>query len=151
MKPSQPTILILNGPNLNLLGRRDPLQYGSLTLATILEECRQRAEAVGCRLETFQSNAEGALIDRIHQAMDQAAAIIINAGAYSHTSHALRDALEAFPGLVVEVHLSNPAAREPFRHASVLAPVVAGQVTGLREWSYYAALHAVLGRLNAGE
>ena len=111
----RPSILVLNGPNLNLLGVREPELYGRMTLADIEDACRRRADALGLAVEFRQSNHEGELVDWIQRAREGHAALIINAGAYTHTSIALLDALVAMNMPVIEVHLSNPQAREPFR------------------------------------
>jgi len=130
-------ILVLHGPNLNLLGRREPGVYGSETLASIEARLRTRAEARHCTLEFFQSNAEHAIVERIHQAMDDATdGILINPAAFTHTSVAIRDALAAARLPFVEVHLTNPDAREPFRHTSMLADLAAGRVAGFGGDSY---------------
>lgn len=140
-------ILLISGPNLNLLGQRKPELYGKHSLADIEALVRKRAEEWSAEVATFQSNHEGALIDFIQQ--DQAAdGLIINPGAFAHSSYALRDALEAFPGPKVEVHLSNIYAREEFRHRSVLAPVMNGVVAGLGWRGYLAALDALVGLLH---
>jgi 3-dehydroquinate dehydratase II len=137
-------ILVLSGPNLDQLGTRDPAHYGTETLADHVVRLTARASEVGHTVRHVQSNFEGDLIEAVHAARGQAAAIIINAGALSHTSWALTDALALFTGPKIEVHLSNPAAREPFRHVSTLAPVVNGSIAGLRALSYDLALEAVL-------
>lgn len=134
--------LVLHGPNLNLLGTRDPARYGSLTLEEINERLRQAA--AGHEVECHQSNHEGALIDLLHGGRGRVAGALLNAGAFTHTSYALRDAIEACEYPVVEVHLSNVYARERFRRRSVLSPVCAGVVAGFREHSYLAALHALI-------
>ena len=137
-------MVVLHGPNLNLLGTREPQIYGRTTLSEIDDELRAVGEALGVTVETFQSNHEGALVDRIQAARGQAAALIINAGGYTHTSVALRDALAAVGLPVIEVHLSQLAAREEFRHRSLLAPVCVGQITGLGGFGYRLALEAAV-------
>ncbi len=137
-------ILILNGPNLNLLGRREPDKYGHQTLEDIVEDLTAQAESAGAALCHFQSNAEHAIIDRIHQAMDTTDAIIINPGALTHTSIALRDALLAVDIPFFEVHLSNIYAREAFRHHSYLSDVAAGVILGMGPIGYALALTAAL-------
>lgn len=142
----EPYILILNGPNLNLTGYREPEIYGHRTLDEIMDGLRN--EYPDIRLETFQSNHEGALIDAIHDTRDDDACIgiVLNAGAYSHTSLALADAIAAVLTPVVEVHLSNPAAREAIRHNSMIAPVCVGSITGFGALSYSLAVRALLAR-----
>lgn len=141
------TVLVLNGPNLNLLGTREPGIYGHTTLSDINARLQKRAEAAGVAIDFFQSNHEGALIDKIQEARGKADYIIFNAGAYTHYSIALRDAIAGVSIPTIEVHLSNIHKREEFRHTSVLAPVCLGQITGLGAFSYMAALEAVIDRL----
>ena len=138
-------LLVLHGPNLNLLGTREPNYYGLATLADINLALVRRAAAAGVELETFQSNHEGALIERIHAARDQKISyIIINPAAFTHTSVALRDALAATAIPFVEVHLSNVHAREPFRHHSYFSDLAIGVITGLGSKGYLLALEYVL-------
>lgn len=137
-------ILILNGPNLNMLGSREPGIYGVKTLPDIERELAAHCEKEGVQAEFFQSNSEGALIDKIHLASKQYDGIVINAGAYTHYSIAIRDALSAVCKPAVEVHLSNVYAREEFRHKSVIAPVCAGVICGFGEHSYRLAVQALL-------
>lgn len=136
-------IVLLSGPNLNLLGEREPAIYGTQTLADHVARATATAARHGLTLEHFQSNHEGALVEAVHGARGRADALIINAGALSHTSWSLHDAVAAFDGPAVELHLSNPAAREPFRHTSVLAPVTAGLVAGFGGLGYELAVDAV--------
>ncbi|MEC7738490.1 MAG: type II 3-dehydroquinate dehydratase [Cyanobacteriota bacterium] len=140
-------LLLLNGPNLNLLGQREPGIYGNGTLASIEERLRQEAKAEGAELDCFQSNFEGALVERIHQAMGLSQGILINAGAYTHTSIALRDALLGVAIPFVELHLSNTHARENFRHRSLLADRAVGVVSGFGPMSYSLALQGLLHHL----
>ncbi len=145
-----PDVLVLHGPNLNLLGRRRPEVYGSMTLAEINRRLEARAAELGLVLHIVQSNHEGELIDALHESVDWAAAVLINPAALTHTSVALRDAIEALDKPAVEVHLSNIYAREPFRHVSLLSPVCVGQVAGFGWRSYLLGLEAIAGLL-AGE
>ena len=132
-------LLILNGPNLNLLGTREPETYGSATLKDLEQQLQKGFP--DCRLSFFQSNHEGALIDRLHQARtDQLDGIVFNPGGFTHTSIALRDAISAIAIDVIEVHISNVHAREPFRHHSYLAPVCIGQICGLGLQGYHLAI-----------
>jgi 3-dehydroquinate dehydratase-2 len=136
-------IVLLSGPNLDLLGEREPAVYGTATLADHVASATASATAAGFTLEHQQSNHEGDLIEAIHAARGRADAVIINAGALTHTSWSLHDALAAFDGVVVELHLSNPAAREPFRHTSVIAPVADGCIAGFGGLGYRLAVEAV--------
>ncbi len=142
-------ILVLNGPNLNLLGTRETSIYGADTLDDILNDLRDDARKRGVEIEAFQSNSEGALIDAIHAARDSADGIIFNAGAYTHYSIALRDAIAGIQLPVVEIHLSNVHAREPFRHKSVLASVCLGVIAGFGRNSYFLGLDALIRHLTA--
>lgn len=138
------SILLLSGPNLDLLGEREPEVYGYATLDDHVATARAAAHAHGFHLEHAQANDEGGLIGAIHAARGRVAAIVINAGALTHYAWALHDALAAFDGPSIELHLSNPAAREPFRHTSVLAPVVAGAVVGFGGLGYRLAIEAAV-------
>ncbi|MFO1037488.1 MAG: type II 3-dehydroquinate dehydratase [Geminicoccaceae bacterium] len=140
-------ILVINGPNLNLLGEREPQVYGTTTLADIERSCETKAAECGLAVDFRQSNHEGQLIDWIHEARREAKGIVINAGAYTHTSVALHDALAAFDGPVIEVHLSNVFKREPFRHHSYISPVATGVICGLGPAVYTLALEALAARL----
>lgn len=133
-------IYVLNGPNLNLLGKRQPEIYGSETLADVAAKMRKKADKLGIELEFFQSNHEGALIDKIHEAREKAAGIIINPAAYSHTSVAILDALNTFENPVVEVHISNIHKREAFRHHSYVSSRAEGVIAGLGTLGYVLAL-----------
>ena len=136
-------ILVLHGVNLNMFGRRDPAQYGTATLADIDAALERLAAELGVRLATFQTNHEGDMVERIHKALDDGTdAVVINAGAWTHTSHAIADALAILSVPVVEVHMSNVHAREPFRHESVLARVCAGSIAGFGVGSYLLGLRA---------
>ena len=143
---SAPVVLLLSGPNLNLLGQREPSVYGTDTLDDHVARARAAATELGLELEHLQSNSEGELVDAIHGARGRCAAIVINAGAFTHYAWALHDALAAFDGPKIELHISNPAAREPWRHTSVLAPVVSGSIVGFKGLGYELAVQAV-GRL----
>ena len=141
-------ILVLHGPNLNLLGTREPELYGSDTLDDINHMLEVRAEAAGLGIDFLQSNHEGVLVDAIQQARGMYDYIIFNAAAFTHYSIALRDAIAAVDVPVIEVHISNVHKREEFRHQSVLAPVALGQICGLGVASYLAALEAIIYRLD---
>jgi 3-dehydroquinate dehydratase-2 len=143
------TILLVHGPNLNLLGERKPAVYGKTTLLEIEADVAAAANARGVAVLCFQSNSEGAVIDFLHEHRKVADGVILNAGAYTHTSVALRDAIEAIEIPVVEVHISNTHAREGFRHVSMIAPVCAGQVTGLGRAGYTAAVELLCRLLEA--
>lgn len=138
-----PTLFVLNGPNLNALGKREPGIYGGQTLADIETLCRAEGERLGFAVDFRQSNHEGDLVDWIHEAGEAAAGIAINAGAYTHTSVALHDAIRSVAIPVVEVHLSNVHAREEFRHKSMIAPAVKGVICGFGAQSYLLALNAL--------
>ena len=143
------TVLLLSGPNLNLLGEREPEVYGSATLADHVASARAVSEAHDLELEHVQSNHEGELIDAIHAARGRCAAIVINAGALTHYAWGIHDALASFDGPIIELHISNPYAREPWRHTSVVAPVATGSICGLGGHGYQLAMAAVA-RLLAG-
>ncbi|MCP9793454.1 type II 3-dehydroquinate dehydratase [Vulcanococcus limneticus] len=143
-------VLLLNGPNLNLLGSREPGLYGASTLADIEAALQRQAADLGVELSCFQSNHEGALVDRIHAARGLADGILINAGAYTHTSIALRDALLGVAIPFVELHLSNTHAREPFRHHSYLADKAIGVICGFGPGSYGLALQGLVQHLSQG-
>lgn len=140
-------VLVLNGPNLNLLGTREPVIYGSTTLKDIEAMMLKRASEAGIAIDFFQSNHEGELVDRVQAANHNYDYIIFNAAAFTHYSIALRDAIGAIEVPVIEVHISNIHKREEFRHTSVLAPVALGQICGLGVESYLAALEAVIYKL----
>jgi 3-dehydroquinate dehydratase-2 len=141
------TILLLSGPNLNLLGEREPDVYGTTTLDELVATAREAAEKRGHELEHLQSNHEGVLVDAIHNARGRCAAIVFNPGAFTHYAYALADALAAYDGVAVELHLSNPHARETWRHTSVIAPVVAGTIAGFGATGYRLAVEAVAEQL----
>lgn len=143
-------ILLIHGPNLNLLGKREPEVYGSMTMEQINGRLQQAAAERGIELKTFQSNSEGALVDAIHDAREWASGIIINAGAYTHTSIALRDAISSVALPAVEVHLSNVHARESFRHHSYLAGVCLGTIAGFGWRSYLLGLEGLVAHLETG-
>jgi 3-dehydroquinate dehydratase-2 len=135
--------VLLSGPNLDLLGEREPSVYGTATLDDHVQVATSAAAGLGYSVEHRQTNHEGELVELVHAARGRAVAVIINAGALSHTSWSLHDALAAFDGVVVELHLSNPAAREPFRHTSVIAPVADGCIAGFGGIGYGLAVEAV--------
>jgi|SRR5204862_3117528 len=141
------SILVVSGPNLNLLGEREPEIYGRDTLDELVGEARAVAEANGHSLDHVQSNHEGEIVDAVQQARNRCAAIVINPGALTHYSYALADALAAFDGPKIELHLSNPSSREAWRHTSVVAPVVTGTVAGLGRHGYRLALEAAVALL----
>jgi 3-dehydroquinate dehydratase-2 len=140
--PDGKPIYVLNGPNLNLLGTREPDIYGHATLADIEKACIERAAQLGRTLVFRQSNVEGELVNWLHEARDKAAAVILNAGAYTHTSVALHDAIKAIAIPVIETHLSNPAAREDFRHVSLVGQAAKGVIAGFGATSYLLAIEA---------
>ncbi|HET8598890.1 MAG TPA: type II 3-dehydroquinate dehydratase [Segeticoccus sp.] len=140
------TIGILNGPNLNLLGTREPELYGHETLADVEKLCRDAAAAHGFDVDFRQSNHEGVLVDAVHEMRETVGGIVVNAGAYTHTSIALRDALLTFPGPVVEVHLSNVFAREEFRHHSYLSDIAAAVIVGCGPLGYRFAIDLITAR-----
>ena len=142
-------VLLLHGPNLNLLGQREPEVYGTATLADHVATAEAAAKEHDLQIEAFQTNHEGELVDAIHAARGRCAAIVINPGAFTHYAWSLHDALAAFDGPVVEVHLSNPNAREPWRHTSVVAPVATGLIVGFGGLGYELAIRAVAERLAA--
>ena len=143
------SVLVLHGPNLNLLGQREPGIYGSLTLAEINRLLEEEAEKLQAKVSPLQSNHEGVLVDAIHGALGQYDGILINAGAYTHTSVALRDAIAAVNLPTVEVHLSNIYRREDFRHHSYIAPVAIGQISGFGAQSYLLGLQALVNHLRS--
>jgi 3-dehydroquinate dehydratase-2 len=144
-----PGVLVLNGPNLNLLGQREPEIYGSETLDDIAAMCRTAAERLGLEVDFRQSNSEGQLVDWVQEARGRFAGLAVNAGAYSHTSIALLDALRAFEGPIVEVHLSNIFRRETYRHHSYVSQAATGVICGLGSDGYRLALEGLAARLRA--
>ena len=142
-------VFLLHGPNLNLLGQREPHIYGSATLDDYVAATNAAAEPLGLRIESFQTNHEGQLVDAIHAARHRAAGIIINPGAFTHYAWSLHDALAAFSGPIIEVHISNPNAREAWRHTSVVSPVATGTIVGLGIHGYELAVQAMARRLEA--
>ena len=142
---TRPLLLVLHGPNLNLLGEREPAVYGTATLEDYVQAARDAAARHGWDVEAVQTNHEGELVDTIHGARGRCAAILINPGAFTHYAWSLHDALAAFEGPVLEVHISNPSAREPWRHTSVVAPVAAGSIMGLGLAGYGLAVDALAG------
>lgn len=146
--PSKP-VLVIHGPNLNMLGTREPEVYGTTSLADIDGELQQLGTALNLEVTTFQSNTEGAIVDKIQSLADQVCGIIINPAAYTHTSVAIRDALLLVKGPIIEVHLSNIHKRETFRRHSYMADVVTGQIMGLGAQGYILALHGLANLLNS--
>lgn len=140
---SRPLVLLLHGPNLNLLGEREPEVYGSDTLDDHVARARTACDVAGFDLEHLQTNHEGELVDAIHAARGRAAAIVVNPGAFTHYAWSLHDALAAYDGVVIELHLSNPNSREPWRHTSVVSPVATGSIVGLGGHGYALAIEAV--------
>lgn len=138
-----PLVVLLSGPNLNLLGEREPEVYGPETLDDHVAAATAEADDCGLKLEHHQTNHEGELVELVHGARGRAAALVVNAGALTHYSWALHDALACFEGVVIELHLSNPAAREPWRHISVIAPVADGTIVGFGGLGYRLAVQAV--------
>lgn len=145
----QLSILVLHGPNLNLLGKREPGVYGSTTLEEINCLLAEEGDALNTKISTLQSNHEGVLVDAIHGAINRHQGILINPGAYTHTSIALRDALTGVAIPTVEVHLSNIHRRETFRHHSYIAPIALGQISGFGVQSYRLGLHALVAHLRS--
>ena len=144
---SVPSILLLHGPNLNLLGQREPEIYGTSTLDDYVAAVRAAASGFGLDVEAVQTNHEGDMVDAVHAARGRHAGIIVNAGAFTHYAWSIHDALATFAGPVIEVHISNPNAREPWRHTSVVAPVASGTIAGLGILGYELAVRAIAGRL----
>ncbi|MGH9033262.1 MAG: type II 3-dehydroquinate dehydratase [Acidimicrobiia bacterium] len=142
-------ILLLSGPNLNLLGEREPEVYGSDTLDDLVADARATAAEHGHEVEHLQSNHEGAIVDAIQAARGRCAALVINPGAFTHYSYAIADALASFDGVTVELHISNPSSREAWRRTSVVAPYVTGTVAGFGRHGYRLALEAVVHQLEA--
>jgi 3-dehydroquinate dehydratase II len=138
-------VLVLHGVNLNMFGHRDPAQYGTITLNEINRRLESLATELGCAVEIFQTNHEGAICEKIHQAhLEKVDAVVINAGAWTHYSYALRDALAILKAPIVEVHMANIHAREAFRHVSVIAPLARGQIAGFGLQSYLLGLRAAI-------
>ncbi|KAH6669705.1 catabolic 3-dehydroquinase [Plectosphaerella plurivora] len=142
-------ILLINGPNLNLLGLREPGIYGSATLKDVEEDAKAQAKTLGIQLEAFQSNHEGAIVDRLHEARGKIDAVVINAGAYTHTSVAIRDALLGIEVPFIEIHVSNVHAREPFRHHSYLSDKAVAVICGMGTYGYTASIEFVTRHLKA--
>lgn len=138
-----PTVLLIHGPNLNLLGEREPEIYGRATLGDYVDRVREVALGVGLSIEQVQSNHEGDIVDAIHEARGNVAGIIINAGALTHYAWSVHDALSTFAGPIIEVHISQPNAREPWRHTSVIAPAASGSIAGFGLLGYELAVAAV--------
>ena len=144
---SEPILLLLSGPNLNLLGEREPETYGDETLEEYVEAAKNKAAESGFIIEHFQSNHEGEIVDSIHAARNRCSGIIINPGAFTHYAWSIHDALSSFEGPVIELHISNPASREPWRHTSVVAPVSSGTIAGFGAKGYQMAIDAIVGMI----
>ena len=144
---SEPILLLLSGPNLNLLGEREPETYGDETLEEHVEAAKNKAAESGFIIEHFQSNHEGEIVDSIHAARNRCSGIIINPGAFTHYAWSVHDALASFEGPIIELHISNPAAREPWRHTSVVAPVSSGTIAGFGAKGYQMAIDAIVGMI----
>ena len=144
---SEPILLLLSGPNLNLLGEREPETYGDETLEEHVEAAKNKAAESGFIIEHFQSNHEGEIVDSIHAARNRCSGIIINPGAFTHYAWSIHDALASFDGPVIELHISNPASREPWRHTSVVAPVSSGTIAGFGAKGYQMAIDAIVGMI----
>ena len=144
---SEPILLLLSGPNLNLLGEREPETYGDETLEEHVEAAKNKAAESGFIIEHFQSNHEGVIVDSIHAARNRCSGIIINPGAFTHYAWSIHDALSSFEGPVIELHISNPASREPWRHTSVVAPVSSGTIAGFGAKGYQMAIDAIVGMI----
>tara|TARA_Y100000996_G_scaffold164939_1_gene128107 strand:- start:129 stop:581 length:453 start_codon:yes stop_codon:yes gene_type:complete len=144
---SEPILLLLSGPNLNLLGEREPETYGDETLEEHVEAAKNKAAESGFIIEHFQSNHEGEIVDSIHAARNRCSGIIINPGAFTHYAWSIHDALASFEGPIIELHISNPAAREPWRHTSVVAPVSSGTIAGFGAKGYQMAIDAIVGMI----
>ena len=144
---SEPILLLLSGPNLNLLGEREPETYGDATLEEHVEAAKNKAAESGFIIEHFQSNHEGEIVDSIHAARNRCSGIIINPGAFTHYAWSIHDALSSFEGPVIELHISNPASREPWRHTSVVAPVSSGTIAGFGAKGYQMAIDAIVGMI----
>jgi 3-dehydroquinate dehydratase-2 len=142
-EPGRPVVLLLNGVNLNLLGERQPLIYGRATLADHVAATKAAATAAGFALEHVHSNQESELIEAVHAARGRCAAIVVNGAAFTHYAWGLHDALAAFEGPVIEVHISNPEAREPWRRLSVVSPVATGTISGIGGYGYVLAIDAL--------
>ena len=149
-KSHQKRILVIHGPNLNMLGKREPDIYGHESLAEIDTRLKERGEKLGIEVETFQSNHEGALVDKIQQAAGAVQGVVINPAAYTHTSVAIRDALAMLDIPIVEIHLSNIHRREPFRHQSMIADIVAARIAGFGSYGYLLALEGLIEMLKRG-
>ena len=149
-KSHQKRILVLHGPNLNMLGKREPDIYGHESLAEIDTRLKERGEKLGIEVETFQSNHEGTLVDKIQQAAGIVHGLVINPAAYTHTSVAIRDALAMLDIPIIEIHLSNINQREPFRHTSMIADIVAARIAGFGSYGYLLALEGLIEMLKRG-
>ena len=143
MTSAEPLVLLLSGPNLNLLGEREPEVYGTATLADHVATATQAGRSLGLEVEHLQTNFEGEMVEAVHKARGRCAAIVLNPGSFTHYAWSIHDALAAFDGPIVELHISNPNTREPWRHTSVVAPVATGTITGFGGDGYRLAIEAV--------
>ena len=144
-------IILINGPNLNLLGKREQSQYGSISFDELKKKCTVHSKKIGVKIEFFQSNLEGEIVEKIQESIKSFDGIIINAAGYTHTSVSIRDSLKLFDGLIIEIHMSNVHSREDFRHRSLISGVSSGIIIGFGEQSYYLAVNAAVDKIKGGK